>query len=207
MKDIMGKKFGKLTVIERTNKKDKKGNYFVKCRCDCGNFSEVLRNNLLRGNTKSCGCIVRSPNEFEIKDKYVIIKIKDKEAFVDIEDYEKIKHLRFHLSNKGYAINNFVGMMHRFIIGKIPKNMQIDHINHNKLDNRRENLRICTNQENARNKKCKGYGYNKNRSKWVVRIGLNGKSIYLGSYKKEEDAIRVRKEAEEKYFGDFRYIN
>lgn len=77
----------------------------------------------------------------------------------------------------------------------------IDHINHNGLDNRKCNLRICTNQENIcnceipKNNKsgCKGVYWAKDKQKWTVTIKLNI----------QEDAIKARQEASKKYYGDF----
>ena len=54
--DLTGKRFGKLTVIERTQNDLSYGSKWL-CRCDCGNTVVVLSNNLRRGNTRSCGCL------------------------------------------------------------------------------------------------------------------------------------------------------
>ena len=97
--------------------------------------------------------------------------------------------------------------MHRFIMN-FPKGKYVDHINHNTLDNRKCNLRICNNADNLRNGKIRtnnksGYNgicFDKNRNKWLVGIKVNYKRIFLGRYDKIEDAIKARKEAEEKYF-------
>lgn len=87
-----------------------------------------------------------------------------------------------------------------------PEGMVIDHINHNGLDNRKCNLRICTNQENIcnceipKNNKsgCKGYiGLKTSKS------GLYNKTKYIGRYENLEDAIKARQEASKKYYGDF----
>ena len=95
----------------------------------------------------------------------------------------------------------------------MPSNLQIDHINHNGLDNRKCNLRICTNAENNRNKDFKrspisgytGIRYNSKVQNYYVRIMVNKKEISLGAYKTLENAIKARIEGEEKYFGNFRY--
>ncbi len=55
--DLTNKKFGKLTVIKQSNKKNSSGNIFWICKCDCGKETEVLNTNLTRNNTKSCGCL------------------------------------------------------------------------------------------------------------------------------------------------------
>lgn len=97
--------------------------------------------------------------------------------------------------------------MHRFIMN-FPKGKYVDHINHNTLDNRKCNLRICNNGDNLRNGKIRtnnksGYNgiyFDKNRNKWLAEIKVNYKKIFLGRYVNIEDAIKTRKEAEKKYF-------
>lgn len=66
-KDLKGKKFGKLTVLEQTNERDNSGNIIWKCKCQCGNITYVRTNSLTTGNTQSCGCINYSIGEDNIK--------------------------------------------------------------------------------------------------------------------------------------------
>jgi len=88
----------------------------------------------------------------------------------------------------------------------------IDHIDHNPLNNCRSNLRIVTPQQNMMNRgKHKnntsgviGVGWNKASEKWRATIKLNNKENYLGMFDNFEEVCKVRKEAEIKYFGDFR---
>lgn len=92
-----------------------------------------------------------------------------------------------------------------------PEGMVIDYINHNGLDNRKCNLRICTNQENIcnceipKNNKsgCKGVYWAKDKQKWTVQVTINNKTKYIGRYENLEDAIKARQEASKKYYGDF----
>lgn len=94
-----------------------------------------------------------------------------------------------------------------------PKNKVVDHINHDKKDNRKINLRICTQRENTINKKYPkinisgevGVFFWQERNKWVARIGIMGKTKTIGYFETKEDAIKARKAAEEKYFGEFAY--
>ncbi|HIS92760.1 MAG TPA: HNH endonuclease, partial [Candidatus Alectryocaccomicrobium excrementavium] len=98
--------------------------------------------------------------------------------------------------------------MHRMLT-QCPATKVVDHVNGDRLDNRRRNLRICSPKENSRNK---GMGRNNqsgfpgvsktSNGKWRVRIMVNRKEIALGRYAAMEEAIQVRREAEEKYFGD-----
>jgi len=100
--------------------------------------------------------------------------------------------------------------MHRVIL-KTPQGMETDHINQNKLDNRRSNLRACTKSQNMMNQGLtkantsgyKGIIWDKNREKWMVRLMFNNKNIHLGRYLNIKDAILVRKNAEKLYFKEF----
>lgn len=93
-------------------------------------------------------------------------------AIVDDEDYNYMLNFKWRLSNERghkYAVTT-CGRMHRIIMKITDSKLFVDHINHNGLDNRRDNLRICTHSENVRNKrKCidntTGYkGVNKHKS-------------------------------------------
>ena len=116
-------------------------------------------------------------------------------------------------SNQGHLVGSILGkhyISHRVIwamyYNKWPEK-QIDHINGVRNDNRIENLRDVTPQENSRNQKLStlntsghfGVNYEKRRNYWYSLIVVNHKSIYLGSFKNKEDAIAARKAAEIKY--------
>ncbi|WP_299996878.1 HNH endonuclease [uncultured Cedecea sp.] len=97
-----------------------------------------------------------------------------------------------------------------FSYGEMPANV-IDHINRNKKDNRIENLRLATTAENLQNRGIqkrnksgiKGVSKRIGRNSWDVSIGVNGKSVFLGSFKDIELADLVAREAREKYHGMF----
>lgn len=141
-------------------------------------------------------------------------------AFVDDKDFESISSLHWYLHN-GYAKNDRQSnnkrirtSMHRMVMGE-NAGKYTDHINGNKLDNRRENLRICTNAQNMRNiapKKqnssgFKGVTWQKDCSRWKAQIKVNYKNIHIGIFKIKEDAARAYNEAAKKYFGDFAWLN
>ena len=104
--------------------------------------------------------------------------------------------------------------MHCLIMGK-RKSREIDHINDNGLDNRRQNLRFCTratNMQKAKRKKrastryrgIKPYGAN---GKWEARIGFHGKKLYLGCFVSEKAAAVVYDMAAIEYYGKHAYLN
>ena len=158
------------------------------------------------------------PNEIIEYDNYAEIVLYNRDcieiarALIDIEDVEKVKDLKWGMLNTGYVYNKANNiLLHRFIMN-CDNNMVVDHINHNSLDNRKSNLRICTQQQNIMNtsKRCTntsgvvGVWWNKRYNKWQADIHIEGKKIYLGRFDTKEEAIKVRKQAEIDYFGEYR---
>ena len=98
-------------------------------------------------------------------------------------------------------------------MGKV-KDKKIDHENCKKYDNRRENLRYVNNSTNGFNSdsQCNntsgkvGVSYHVKNNCWTAQIRKNWKQIYLGSFKKYEDAVQARKQAEVEYFGELKKI-
>lgn len=143
---------------------------------------------------------------------------RGKVAIVDDEDFEELSKYKWHYTKVGYAAgrcesNNLV-YMHRVIM-LTPKGLYTDHVNHNKLDNRKENLRICSNKENCRssilNKNntsgYKGVSFNKHAGLWRAYIMVDYKEVHLGLYKNPIDAaIEYNKKAIE-YFGNYALLN
>jgi hypothetical protein len=150
---------------------------------------------------------------------------KDHQAIVDDEDYEWAKARQpWGLHSLGYAVRapTWKGskfLMHRELLN-VTEDYVVDHINGNKLDNRRENLRICTNAENSRNRVkstlntsgYKGVSYKKEKNyirkkPWNARIKVDYKEIYLGHFQTKEEAAKAYNEAAIKYFGEFAKLN
>lgn len=222
--DLTGQRFGKLTVIKRVEN-TKHGSAQWLCKCDCGNEIIVIGNNLVRNHTKSCGCLKieiqyethKKYNTYDLSGEYGIgYTSKEEEFYFDLEDYDKIKDYCWYINNEGYVTTKQSEMMHR-IITDCPSNKLVDHKHggNTRNDNRKNNLRVCTRQENNRNKKPKlntksgvtGVVWHNKNKKWIAQITVNYKTIYLGSFENKEDAINARKEAEDKYFGEFSYDN
>lgn len=131
-------------------------------------------------------------------------------AKIDLEDVEKVKDYNWCYHINTYANSNKAGLLHRLIMD-CQDGMVVDHIGGHgtELDNRKINLRVCTHRENMMNAKVQKNnksgvtGVTFERNKWVARIMVDGKGIRLGTFDNKEDAIKVRKDAEEKYFGEF----
>ena len=232
-KDMIGQKFGRLTVISRGE------NYIIpstgqitrrwNCLCDCGVYKNNIRESSLKsGNTQSCGCVRnekvaesnkkmnRKTNRYEFKDEYVIgYDLNNNPFFFDKDDYEKVKDLCWHFDNKGYVVSSISKKanikMHRLIMGE-PTDLFVDHMNGCKNDNRKDNLRICTPSQNAMNHIHKNpYGisgiYPSKYNTWYATISKNRKNYFLGSFSSQEEAVKARKVAEENLFGEFSYYN
>ena len=146
-------------------------------------------------------------------------------ALVDDEDFEKIKaHKWFALRAKGtnfYAarsvrkiergtVNIIRIFMHREIMNP-PDGLETDHKDGNGLNCQKDNLRICTRQENGRNRKkwkdtvsCfKGVYWKKDRKKWGAHIKFDGKTKHVGYFKEEENAAAAYDAEAKKLFGEF----
>lgn len=136
------------------------------------------------------------------------------EFYFDLEDYDKIKeYCWIEYDRKGYhsleAWN--LGSSGNITMNWLISGKHCDHINRNPLDNRKMNLRPCTNVENAQNKtKPKnntsgviGVHWDKRINKWVSRIKIPEKRILLGNFNNKDDAIVARLKAEVKYFREF----
>ena len=121
-------------------------------------------------------------------------------TLVDNDDYENLMAFRWYVSCFGYvvrAVGKRKVIMHR-VVANTPKGMMTDHINRNKLDNRKENLRICTNSENQYNRlgnkgsasKYKGVAFSKKLGKWQAQIWFGGRQRHLGMFEDQKEAAK-----------------
>lgn len=146
---------------------------------------------------------------------------RGKVALVDDADYEWLNQWKWYCSSEGYAErdegrrgNRKRILMHRLILG-VSKEFQADHINNNRLDNRRANLRTCTYSENNQHRGVsssntsgyKGVTFVKVTKKWRATIRVNRVKVELGSYKNIIDAARAYNQAAKKYHGEFAVLN
>lgn len=162
------------------------------------------------------------PNDFIIEDGVGKIGCYNSKGdftdyiIVDIEDLEKCKAHKWHITSYGYGLSRYAGRIHNFILDREPsRKVVVDHINRNKLDNRRSNLRVCTALDNCCNTNMstrntsgyRGVMRSNNGKRWVAEIVKQGKKIRIGTYgTKREAAIAYNKVAVQ-LNGEFAQLN
>ncbi len=235
--DLTGQKFGRLTVVRylQMNERSNKKNIWL-CQCECGNKIDVSSNHLTTLHTTSCGCLQRERsaqvaretksmiNKYEFCDDYVIgYTLNGQQFLFDKEYYDVVKQYCWRMNNMGYVVasdkpngKKILYWLHHLVMN-VSNDIIVDHIHGeaSRYDNRKSNLRIATKSQNCMNRKkpsnntssVKGVRWHKATSKWQTSIGVNGKQIYLGVYSDFDEAVNARKEAEEKYFGEWSYEN
>lgn len=222
--DLTGQRFGRLTVIEKDIEKSiARGRTFWICRCDCGNIVSVQSADLLRkGGTRSCGCLHREAisrsNELYLFEDYKIgigffNGKHSNEFFVfDYEDVDCVKGRSWHQTEDGYVrapIRNYPTpnpntekLLHREIMAKHEdiSDKMVDHKSHNKIDDRKGNLRSCTSSDNNTNRKSPKDGSNTgyrnihyHSSDGMYQFGIKiNKKNYHKSFKTLNEAIAYR---------------
>lgn len=148
---------------------------------------------------------------------------QNKEALIDVEDYHRLKKYKWYVSRSpwGYCARANIKengkrktlYMHRHVMNA-PENKEIDHINHNGLDNRKTNLRVCSHAENMRNRKKNRNSISKfkgvkpaGKKDWQAIITINDKEKYLGCFTSEIEAAIAYNQAAIEYFGEFAFLN
>ncbi len=152
----------------------------------------------------------------------------DKVALIDDEDYDKVTRYKWRVhynkedpENIPYAVSTTKPeiKMHRLILGLEKGDPRVvDHKDYNGINNQRNNIRICTRAENARNQRAKknsisnfkGVTFNKSgrgNRRWRCRITLNYKRISLGRYGTELEAAWIYNQAAKKFHGEFACLN
>lgn len=158
-------------------------------------------------------------NKYEINGDITYIFIRRRngtllKVIIDTDDLEKVKALNSKIYadykkniDSYYAVTGKSQSLHR-LLTNAPKNYVVDHINHNTLDNRKENLRICTYAENAQNKNgsmitsksgIRGVCWDNTRKNWIGRVMVKGEEVFRKTFKSMTDAERAVVEARKKY--------
>lgn len=233
--DLTGKKFGRLTVIERApdyiqpNNGRKRTQW--KCVCDCQknkknpDYIIVVKDRLKGGNTRSCGCLAYetvTKNNIFIKhnDYYEGVTTKGESFFFDLDDYDIVSKYCWFTSRENYIVaydkhdRKKEIRLHRLVMDVLDdSSILIDHIGGEKTrnDNRKINLRRADNSKNTcntrirKNNKSGHTGVIKGVNKWIAYICKDGLKKRLGSFDTFEEAVKAREEAEQELFGEWSY--
>lgn len=217
---MIGEVFGRLTVVKKAESKinDKKHSYWF-CQCSCNNKELIIvsKDHLVSGHTKSCGCITKERlhetykkyNDYNTSGEYGIgYTFKGEEFYFDLDDYNLIKNYCWMIGQNGYVVSDDI-YLHR-IIFQTKKDEVTDHINRNKLDNRKTNLRSTRQQNNTINKSLQknnitgvaGVWWDEKTNNWRSYLTKSGKT-YCEHFDDFEDAVYNRLLMEVKYFGEF----
>lgn len=225
---LIGKRFTRLEVLDEYSRNWYK---YLMCKCDCGKIFETRRDAVIKERTKSCGCYrmnilngTKGINHHNKKfNKYVFhesfvegITSKGESFFFDSIYYDLVKDMMWTIGADGYAISISDGKtirMHRVLMSQIYDLTEkiVDHIDGNKVNNRIENMRVCTAQQNSFNHNLhksnksgiNGVYWDKRINKWVARAKLNYKNIWIGYYDNLEDAAKARREWEIENFKEY----
>lgn len=135
-------------------------------------------------------------------------------AIVDDDDYARLAVFKWHV-NKGYACRtNRKISMHRVVLNNFDMSMDIDHVNGNKSDNRKANLRIASRTLNLINRPgrggtstFKGVSWSWRQRRWRAQISVNRRKIYLGYFLDEVEAAMAYDAAAKQHCGEFAWTN
>lgn len=153
--------------------------------------------------------------------KHLEINLNSNIIKIDLEDLSLFEKYTWYIS-EGYAMSggNPTILLHRLILGYFG-DLNVDHINRDRLDNRKENLRICTACQNHMNKgkkthkistakkwsPYKGVRWHKNKNMWMTDITVNKKTHYIGLFHNEVEAAKAYDKKARELHKEFAYLN
>lgn len=198
-KELVGKKFGSITVIELIEEKDKYGYFQCKCKCDCGNEIITTLSRVKLGRVISCGCSRKGIREYE-----------DLTGF-KFGNLTAMKRSELELGRTYWICKCDCGNESKVRADSLKDGSVIScgcssskNLKKGADAGRYEGTKIHLISERKISSNntsgITGVSWDRRRRKWTANIGFKGKNIFLGAYEHKESAIKARKEAEEKYF-------
>lgn len=204
---MIGRRFGRLSVLACV-RADR-----WRCACTCGTEHEAEGGHLRAGRIQSCGCKRRieraDPSPPPVRGAVWVALGHGYFTLIDKADAAQVTARVWHRDASGYARSRGV-RLHRMLL---PHATFVDHIDGDKLNNRRANLRACTPKQSARNTCARGRSGYKGVShfaptnKWRARIRVDGETHYLGHYASAEDAAHAYDAAARRLHGEYARLN
>lgn len=236
-KNLLNQIFGQITIKEQledyyTSGGNKK--HMWRGECSCGRCNNVTGStgDFTSGKIWRCTFCVRDDaakrmvernkkyNKYDLTGDYGIgWTLRGEEFWFDLEDYDLIKNYCWYRHHQYFVAkdnNRYEIYLHKLIMNDLVNEFDVDHIKtENKFDNRKLNLRKASRIENNRNSKLQknntsgvtGVHWHSRDNVWEAWIRVNYEHIYLGRSTDFKEAVKLRKEAEEKYFGEWSYDN
>lgn len=218
--------YNKVTAVSCYLNKEKKALSRLICNASKNEKISYIDSSVL--NICKCNLFVYIPNRYYIDksgEHHLVITKKNRSQYDTLYDKDDDKLIKKYLwsiledKKKGrysvaYSSNKKNIKMHR-LVTRCPKGMVVDHINHNALDNRKDNLRICTTQQNSMNtssrknstSKYKGVCLDKATNKWKAYATIRGKKRHLGYHDTQENAAIAHNHAIISGHGKFCNLN
>ena len=213
-------KYHRLKVLDE--KRERGRMYFI-CKCDCGTVKNIRKDSVISGRAKSCGCLKKEL----VTERIVKMStthgmrrtrfyrtwqnMKNRCLNEKVPEYKEYGGRGITICKKWEKFEGFKEDMHSSYLKHVEKHgsnqTSIERIDNSKGYNL-ENCRWATNTEQNINQRIrrdntsgiKGVSWHEPNKKWRARISINRKTIFLGYFESKEEAGRVRKDAERKYF-------
>ena len=213
---MIGVKYGKLTVLEEYREvKSGRNRIYLKCKCECGTVTSVVKDKIRSGHTKSCGCLrkEKKPTHGMRWTRFYKIwqGIKERCHNENNQAYKDYGGRGIKVCERWQSFENFRDDMYDGYLKHVEEHGEqqtsIDRID-NDGNYMQSNCKWSTRTEQCRNRRVfssnqsgvTGVSWDSTHNKWVSRIGLNGKQKFLGSFTDFDLAVQVRKQAEKKYY-------
>lgn len=194
-KDLTGKRFGRLIAL-RPVEINMKGPVIWCCRCDCGNEISVSSKQLLSGSRKSYNCLSKPGLKDWVGKRFGQLEVLE---YAGKKNGSHFWKCRCDCGNETTVCQSNLKSGHTLSCGCIVDINNNFHFVEGTLIEAIQSERIFKSNTSG----VRGVYQNKKNGKWIAQIKFKGKTYCLGSYSKIEDAAKVRKQAEEKLFGEF----
>lgn len=191
-KDLTGQRFGKLTVLQETKKRDRDGNVIWSCRCDCGRMTEASSGSLTKGMKKSCGCLKYPPLKDWVGRRFGKLTVI---SYAGKRIGGHYWHCRCDCGKELDVRQTYLQCGHTKSCGCLSDLTESRHFVDGTCVELIQSETVAKNNTSG----IRGVYWNKKNERWIAHITFKKKRYYLGSYQKLEEAARARREGEQMY--------